>query len=172
MYFEVQTAGMYERLKYAVINIIEQAGNPRQRQTASGQIDYKHEKHQRRHTAGSNLTMLQQLFAKENQKANCRQSQTAHHPQFKYIVLPLGVLTAIMGFLGVFQFFGHDLFTSEFGKKLIIPGPIIPARDVLPKSRNSEMAVITAQKICCLRFFKNSASTKNNGTIIALKLPI
>ncbi len=44
-----------------------------------------------------------------------------HHPEFKYIVLPLGVLTAIMGFLGVFQFFGHDLFTSEFGKKLIIP---------------------------------------------------
>ena len=44
-----------------------------------------------------------------------------HKPDFKFIVLPLGVLTFITGFLGVFQFFGHDLFTTSFGQTLIIP---------------------------------------------------
>ena len=44
-----------------------------------------------------------------------------HKPEFRYIVLPLGVLTAITTFLGVFQFFGHDLFTTEFGQVFIIP---------------------------------------------------
>lgn len=44
-----------------------------------------------------------------------------HKPEFRYIVLPLGVLTCITGFLGVFQFWGHDIFTTEFGKSLIIP---------------------------------------------------
>lgn len=44
-----------------------------------------------------------------------------HKPDFKYIVLPLGILTFITGFLGVFQFFGHDLFTTSFGQSLIIP---------------------------------------------------
>ncbi len=45
----------------------------------------------------------------------------SHRPEFKYIALPLGVLTFITGFLGVFQFFGHDIFTTDFGQKLIIP---------------------------------------------------
>lgn len=44
-----------------------------------------------------------------------------HKPEFKFILLPLGVLTLITGFLGVFQFWGHDLFTTEFGQALIIP---------------------------------------------------
>lgn len=44
-----------------------------------------------------------------------------HKPEFRYIVLPLGVLTCITGFLGVFQFWGHDIFFTEFGLKLIIP---------------------------------------------------
>ncbi len=44
-----------------------------------------------------------------------------HHPEFKYIVLPLGVLTLVTGILGVFQFWGHDLFTTSFGQSLIIP---------------------------------------------------
>ncbi|MBQ2836680.1 MAG: O-antigen ligase family protein [Peptococcaceae bacterium] len=44
-----------------------------------------------------------------------------HKPEFRYIVLPLGILTAITTFLGVFQFFGHDLFTTEFGQMFIIP---------------------------------------------------
>ncbi len=44
-----------------------------------------------------------------------------HKPEFRYILLPLGVLTAITTFLGVFQFFGHDLFTTEFGQVFIIP---------------------------------------------------
>ena len=35
--------------------------------------------------------------------------------------MPLGVLTFITGFLGVFQFFGHDIFTTDFGKRLIVP---------------------------------------------------
>ena len=44
-----------------------------------------------------------------------------HNPEFRYILLPLGVLTAITTFLGIFQFFGHDLFTTEFGQVFIIP---------------------------------------------------
>lgn len=44
-----------------------------------------------------------------------------HKPEFRYIVLPLGVLICITGFLGVFQFWGHDLFKTEFGQSLIIP---------------------------------------------------
>lgn len=44
-----------------------------------------------------------------------------HKPEFQYIVLPLGILTFITGFLGIFQFFGHDLFTTNFGQSLIIP---------------------------------------------------
>ena len=44
-----------------------------------------------------------------------------HKPEFRYILLPLGVLTAITTFLGVFQFFGHDLFTTAFGQVFIIP---------------------------------------------------
>ena len=44
-----------------------------------------------------------------------------HKPEFRYIVLPLGVLTCITGFLGVFQFWGHDIFFTEWGQKLIIP---------------------------------------------------
>ena len=44
-----------------------------------------------------------------------------HKPEFKYIVLPLGVLTLITGILGVFQFWGHDIFFTEFGQTLIIP---------------------------------------------------
>ncbi|MBR2008488.1 MAG: O-antigen ligase family protein, partial [Peptococcaceae bacterium] len=44
-----------------------------------------------------------------------------HKPEFRYIVLPLGILTAITTFLGVFQFFGHDLFTTEFGQMFIVP---------------------------------------------------
>jgi len=43
-----------------------------------------------------------------------------HKPEFRYILLPLGFLTLITGFLGVFQFWGHDLFTTDFGKSLII----------------------------------------------------
>lgn len=45
----------------------------------------------------------------------------SHKPAFKYIAVPLGVLTFITGFLGVFQFFGHDIFTTDFGKRLIVP---------------------------------------------------
>lgn len=45
----------------------------------------------------------------------------SHKPAFKYIAAPLGVLTFITGFLGVFQFFGHDIFTTDFGKRLIVP---------------------------------------------------
>ena len=45
----------------------------------------------------------------------------SHKPEFTYIAVPLGVLTFITGFLGVFQFFGHDLFTTDFGKGLIVP---------------------------------------------------
>ena len=45
----------------------------------------------------------------------------SHKPEFTYIAVPLGVLTFITGFLGVFQFFGHDLFTTDFGKSLIVP---------------------------------------------------
>ena len=44
-----------------------------------------------------------------------------HKPEFKYILLPLGGLTAFTAFLGVFQFFGHDLFTTSFGQAFIIP---------------------------------------------------
>lgn len=44
-----------------------------------------------------------------------------HKPDFKYIVLPLGVLTFITGFLGAFQFFGHDIFMTSLGQKLIVP---------------------------------------------------
>ena len=44
-----------------------------------------------------------------------------HKPEFRYVLLPLGVLTAITTFLGAFQFFGHDLFTTEFGQAFIIP---------------------------------------------------
>lgn len=44
-----------------------------------------------------------------------------HKPEFKYILLPLGFLTTVTAFLGVFQFFGHDLFTTAFGQKFIIP---------------------------------------------------
>lgn len=44
-----------------------------------------------------------------------------HKPEFKYIILPLAVLTFITGFLGVFQFFGHDLFATKLGQNLIIP---------------------------------------------------
>ncbi len=44
-----------------------------------------------------------------------------HKPEFKYIVLPLGVLTLITGILGVFQFWGHDIFFTKFGQTLIIP---------------------------------------------------
>ncbi len=45
----------------------------------------------------------------------------SHKPEFRYIAIPLAVLTFITGFLGVFQFFGHDLLTSDLGKKLIVP---------------------------------------------------
>ncbi len=45
----------------------------------------------------------------------------SHKPEFKYIAVPLAVVTFVTGFLGVFQFFGHDLFTTELGKKLIVP---------------------------------------------------
>lgn len=44
-----------------------------------------------------------------------------HKPEFRYIILPLGFLTLITGLLGVFQFWGHDLFTTSFGKSIIIP---------------------------------------------------
>ena len=44
-----------------------------------------------------------------------------HKPDFRYILLPLGVLTAITAFLGAFQFFGHDLFKTSFGQTFIIP---------------------------------------------------
>lgn len=44
-----------------------------------------------------------------------------HKPEFHYILLPLGILTAITTFLGIFQFFGHDLFTTAFGQTFIIP---------------------------------------------------
>ena len=39
----------------------------------------------------------------------------------KYLIVPLAVLIAITGVLGVFQFWGHDFFSSEAGQKLIIP---------------------------------------------------
>ena len=42
-------------------------------------------------------------------------------PEFKFIVFPLGILTFITGFLGVFQFFGHDIFMTSFGQTLIVP---------------------------------------------------
>ena len=42
-------------------------------------------------------------------------------PDFKYVILPLGALTLITGFLGAFQFFGHDIFMTSFGQKLIVP---------------------------------------------------
>ncbi len=44
-----------------------------------------------------------------------------HKPEFRFILLPLGVLTFLTGILGVFQFFGHDFFSTSFGQSLIIP---------------------------------------------------
>lgn len=44
-----------------------------------------------------------------------------HKPNFRYIVLALGILTLITGFLGIFQFWGHDLLFTDFGQKLILP---------------------------------------------------
>lgn len=44
-----------------------------------------------------------------------------HKPKFNYIVLALGILTVITGFLGAFQFWGHDLLFTDFGQKLILP---------------------------------------------------
>lgn len=44
-----------------------------------------------------------------------------HKPEFRYILLPLGFLIFITGILGAFQFWGHDLFTTSFGKSMIIP---------------------------------------------------
>ncbi len=54
----------------------------------------------------------------------------SHKPEFRYIAVPLGVLTFITGFLGVFQFFGHDIFTTEFGKKLIVPAEYLAQGEV------------------------------------------
>lgn len=39
----------------------------------------------------------------------------------RYLILPLGFLIVVTGILGVFQFWGHDFFSSEAGQKLIIP---------------------------------------------------
>lgn len=41
---------------------------------------------------------------------------------FRYILLPLCVTTGVMGFLGVFQFFGHDLMKTAIGEFLTVPG--------------------------------------------------
>ena len=44
-----------------------------------------------------------------------------HKPEWNYILWPLGFLTVVTGILGAFQFFGHDIFLTDFGKRLIIP---------------------------------------------------
>ncbi len=43
------------------------------------------------------------------------------YTDFRYILLPLSVTTAVVGFLGVFQFFGHDLVTTTLGQILVVP---------------------------------------------------
>lgn len=50
---------------------------------------------------------------------------------FRYIVIPLCFLTAVNAFLGIFQFFGHDLFATELGKMIIIPSALASLRDNL-----------------------------------------
>ncbi len=42
-------------------------------------------------------------------------------PDFRYVLLPLCVLVGATTFLGIFQFFGHDIFFTEAGQKLVIP---------------------------------------------------
>lgn len=44
-----------------------------------------------------------------------------HKPEAKFVVLPLGILVIATTFLGIFQFWGHDLFTTAAGQSLIIP---------------------------------------------------
>lgn len=50
---------------------------------------------------------------------------------FKFIIAPLCFVTAVNAFLGVFQFFGHDLFDTQLGRILIIPGALAALRDNL-----------------------------------------
>lgn len=55
------------------------------------------------------LLMLYGLWAYSNQQS------------FQWIIIPLGVVVVIQGFLGIFQFWGHDLFLTDFGSKFIVP---------------------------------------------------
>lgn len=45
----------------------------------------------------------------------------SHHPDLRFIIVPLGVLILINGVLGAFQFFGNDLFATSFGQMFIVP---------------------------------------------------
>lgn len=42
-------------------------------------------------------------------------------PNERFVVIPLAVLVGITTFLGIFQFWGHDIFSTSFGQSLIIP---------------------------------------------------
>lgn len=42
-------------------------------------------------------------------------------PDMRIVVIPLAVLTGITTFLGIFQFWGHDIFTTSTGQSVIIP---------------------------------------------------
>ena len=45
----------------------------------------------------------------------------SHHPDIRFVLLPLGVVIVINGILGAFQFFGNDLFATAFGQTFIVP---------------------------------------------------
>lgn len=49
--------------------------------------------------------------------------------QVKYLLYALGISSIIISVIGIFQYMGHDLFASNFGKRLIIPSKYASAME-------------------------------------------
>lgn len=79
---------------------------------------------------------------------------------YKYLVVPIIILVIINSFLGIFQYFGHDLIKTELGKTIVIPSKY--------RTPNMELSLLyEAGKLYGTLFHYNYV-----GSFVAICLPI
>lgn len=79
---------------------------------------------------------------------------------YKYLVVPIIILVIINSFLGIFQYFGHDLIKTELGKTIVIPSKY--------RAPNMELSLLyEAGKLYGTLFHYNYV-----GSFVAICLPI
>ena len=81
------------------------------------------------------------------------------YKDMRFIILPLSILIVCNAILGIFQYFGYDLFMTDFAKKIIIPDTMAEARE--------QMAISYVDK----RMYGTMGHYNYMGSFVAMLVP-